>query len=104
MTSAVTDDRPFSDKFYPARISVLPRDLLLDDVILSIDYARQSEVTSMLPTVIQSAIERGDNVGTDEYDGPFKDYLTEYSFIFTARLEVNDHSKVSAAANSCILF
>jgi hypothetical protein len=88
MTSPKDDDRPYSDRLYPARtISGLPRDLQFDDVVLTIDYARQSDVTSLLPTVIQSAIERGDNVGTDEYDGAYADIITEYSFIFTARLD-----------------
>ena len=88
MTSLKTDDRPYSDRFYPARtISGLPRDLQFDDVVLTINYARQLEVTSLLPTVIQSAIERGDNVGTDEYDGAYADYLTDYAFIFTTRLD-----------------
>ena len=88
MSSTESDDRQYSDRFYPAQtISSLPRDWQFDDVVLTIDYARQSEVTSLLPTVIQSAIERGDNVGTDEYDGPFADYLTDYAFIFTARFD-----------------
>jgi len=37
-----------------------------DDVSLMIDYARQSEVTSLLDGLVSEAAARGDNVGTDE--------------------------------------
>ena len=37
-----------------------------DDVSLTIDYARQSEVTSSLSGLVSDAAARGDNVGTDE--------------------------------------
>lgn len=85
-TDSVIDDPLICDRFYAARhISGLPRDLRFDEGMFTIDYARQSELTSWLRVMLQEASERGDNVGTNEFDGPYCDYLTDYSFVFVAR-------------------
>jgi len=76
------------DNFFSAeQIEGLPRRMTTDDgQVLEINYARQAEVTSSLRTMLQSSGERGDNIGTDEFQGPYGEYLTESAFIFTARL------------------
>lgn len=86
----MANDQPYCDRFYETnRISDLPRDFRFDDdVTLSIDYARESEVTSYLREMLRSASERGDNVGTDEFEGERGDWLTEFSFIFSARSHI----------------
>ena len=81
-------DPVFSGDFYESKtISGLPRDVFCvqDGVTFSIDYARQSEVTSRLSAMLSDARDRGDNVGTDEFEGVRGKMLTEFSFIFTAR-------------------
>jgi hypothetical protein len=86
MADKVTEDRLICDRFYTARhIPGLPYDLEYDEGRLTIDYARQSEVTSRLRVMLQEASERGDNVGTDEFDGPYGNFFTDYSFVFVAR-------------------
>ena len=75
-----------SDRFYTARHIDLPREIQLNGGFsATINYAKQSEVTSMLYPLLEAAAERGDNIGVDEFAGPYSEYLTEFSTIFSVR-------------------
>lgn len=69
-TSMETKDSEvyWRNRFYPTRyVPNLLRDILLsDDVIQTIDYVRQTEVTSSLYEMLLESGLRGDNVGLDE--------------------------------------
>ena len=77
----------YCDNFFPAKhIQGLPRDITTrDGLVLSVNYASEAEVTSSLRAMLQSSSERGDNIGTDEFEGPYRDYLTDYAFVFTVK-------------------
>ena len=84
--STASNGNLYCDRFYAARQLALPREIRSNnDVIITVDYARYSEVTSSLREMLQSASERGDNIGEDEFDGANYDQLIEYSFILAAR-------------------
>ena len=79
-------DHLINDRYFAAQhIPGLPRELRYDEGTFTVNYARQSEVTSSLSAMLQASGERGDNVGTDEFDGPYCEFLTEYSFVFIVR-------------------
>jgi hypothetical protein len=65
----------------------LPRDFRLasGDVIVELDYARKAEITSSLKRMLQSAAERADNVGIDEFDGHNHEFFVEFAEVFVAR-------------------
>jgi hypothetical protein len=86
MLSVALEDRLSSDRFYTARHIDLPRDIQLNGGFsATVNYAKQSEVTSIFYPLLQAAVERGDNIGVDEFDGPYRDHLTEFSTIFAIR-------------------
>jgi hypothetical protein len=75
-----------NDRYFTAQnIPGLPRELRYDEGTLTVNYARQSEVTSSLRAMLQASSERGDNVGTDEFDGPYMELLVGSSFVFIVR-------------------
>jgi hypothetical protein len=84
---AYNDHDPLiNDIYFTAQnIPGLPGELRCDEGTLTVNYARQSEVTSSLRAMLQASSERGDNVGTDEFDGPYMEMLVGCSFVFIVR-------------------
>jgi hypothetical protein len=84
---AYNDHDPLiNDRYFTAnKISGLPWELQYDEGTLTVNYARQSEVTSSLRAMLQASSERGDNFGTDEFDGPYMEMLVGGSFVFIVR-------------------